>query len=188
MSAANDRHLHICLVSASYTISLPAWPPQCLKIPLFPSKATTHPSCQLSAAPLPGKPPRSSLGLYHTPPSPLALHLAHYQILWFFPWSGGAAGPSWVWLDADDWERGSQAGQLLTCQCLVTVPHANTPVWLVAMSCLQRRTRLPQAPPGGRLLQRVRSGSPDPLQWEKWGGRENSEGQRIQFSLRVFTD
>lgn len=111
---------------------LPAWPPQCLKIPL-PSKATTHPSCQLSS-PLPGT-PRSSLGLYHTPPHPdTASGPLPDSLVLLVRWAKGT--PPWVWLALDDWERGSQAGQLpLTCQCLVTAFHTPIrPVWLVAMS------------------------------------------------------
>lgn len=124
----NDRRLHICLgFSLLHHLPLPAWPPQCLKIPLFLPKPPPilHVS---SAAPLPGKPPRSSLGLYHIPPHPDTASgpLPDSLVL---SWSGGPErNPSLGLACLDDWERGSQAGQLPDLPVLGdSVPHANTP-------------------------------------------------------------
>lgn len=117
----NDRRLHICLgFSLLHHLPLPAWPPQCLEIPLFLSKAT-HPSCQLSS-------PRSSLGLYHTPPHPDTASGPLPDSLVLSRSGGPESNASLGLAGLDTWEGGSQAGQLPDLPVLGdSVPHADTP-------------------------------------------------------------
>ena len=106
----------------------------------------------------------------------LILHLAHYQILWFFSGQMGQKGtPPWVWLV---WTPGKEAARLassLTCQCLVTAFHTPIrPVWLVAMSWFPTKNKASTGTPRWKTPAEGEKGS---ARTPSHSGRSGVEGR-----------
>ena len=58
----------------------------------------------------------------------MTLHVAHYEILWFFGSGGPERSPSLGLTGLDPWEKGGQAGQPPDLPVLGdSIPHADAP-------------------------------------------------------------